>query len=191
MNQTKCFFLATLLGIGMITFTGPNEDLITACKQGDLATVQAALDAGADISATDASGNTAICYAFFWPEITKLLLDKGADPNAGNYPPIINACNTYSTDNDYAMMIHYLANAKVVDWQASRAQLDMIFSDDAMIYQVLTSDNLGMEVYNKWEFINKITLPAEGLKNLEIIETNFSGEQISELWFRQMGTEYE
>lgn len=98
MNQTKCFLLVTLLGIGMIAFAGPNEDLINACKQGDMATVQAALDAGADLSATDASGNTAICYAYFWPEITKLLLEKGADPNAGNYPAIINAGNTYSTE---------------------------------------------------------------------------------------------
>jgi hypothetical protein len=93
--------------------------------------------------------------------------------------------------NDFALMIHYLSNAKVVDWQARRAQLDMIFSDNAMIYQVLMDDDLGMEVYNKWEFINKITLPAAGLKNLEIIETTFSGEQISALWFRQMGKEYE
>ena len=93
--------------------------------------------------------------------------------------------------NDYAMMINYLSNAKVLDWQARREQLDMIFSGNAMIYQVLMDDNLGMEVYNKWEFINKITLPAEGLKNLEIIETTFSGEQISALWFRQMGTDNE
>ncbi|MFC2115155.1 hypothetical protein ACFLTU_01675 [Bacteroidota bacterium] len=93
--------------------------------------------------------------------------------------------------NDYAMMIHYLANAKVVDWQARRTQLDMIFSDNAMIYQIQLDDNLGMDVFNKWEFINKITLPAEGLKNLEIIETTFSGEQVSALWFRQMGTDNE
>jgi hypothetical protein len=88
--------------------------------------------------------------------------------------------------NDYAMMIHYLAHANVVDWQARRDQLDRIFSDNAMIYQVFMDDNLGMEVYNKWEFINKITLPAEGLKNLEIIETTFSGDRITKLWFKQL-----
>ncbi len=89
--------------------------------------------------------------------------------------------------NDYAMMIHYLTNANIIDWQARRDQLDMIFSDNAMIYQVYTDENLGMEAYNKWEFINKITLPAEGLRNLEIIETAFSGEEIIKLWFRQSG----
>ena len=93
--------------------------------------------------------------------------------------------------NDYAMMIHYLANEQVVDWQARREQLDMIFSDNAMIYQVFMDRNIGMEVYNKWEFINKITMPSKGLENLEIIETTFSGEQISALWFSQRGTGYE
>jgi hypothetical protein len=88
--------------------------------------------------------------------------------------------------NDYVMMIHYLAGAKVVDWQARREQLDMIFSDNAMIYQVFVDDNLGMEVYNKWEFINKINMPAGGMKNLEIIETVFTDEKIARLWFRQM-----
>ena len=93
--------------------------------------------------------------------------------------------------NDYAMMIHYLSNSKVEDWQARREQLDRIFVDHAMIYQVLMHENLGMEVYNKWEFINKITLPSSGLKNLEIIETSFEADKISALWFRQMETENE
>jgi hypothetical protein len=88
--------------------------------------------------------------------------------------------------NDYALMIHYMSSARVVDWEARRSQLDKIFSDNAMIYQLFMDETLGMEVYNKWEFINKITMPSAGLKNLEIIETVFSGEQISALWFRQM-----
>jgi hypothetical protein len=33
---------------------------------------------------------------------------------------------------------------------------------------------------------NKITMPTAGLKNLEIIETAFTWEQISALWFRQI-----
>jgi len=32
----------------------------------------------------DANGNTPIACAFFWPEITALLLEKGADPNNPN-----------------------------------------------------------------------------------------------------------
>jgi len=88
--------------------------------------------------------------------------------------------------NDYALMIHYMSNARVVDWEARRAQLDKMISDNAMIYQLFMDQTLGMEVYNKWEFINKITLPSRGLKNLEIIETTFDGEEISALWFRQL-----
>ena len=88
--------------------------------------------------------------------------------------------------NDYALMIHYMSNAQVVDWEARRVQLDKMISDNAMIYQLFMDETLGMEVYNKWEFINKITMPSRGLKNLEIIETKFSGEQISALWFRRI-----
>jgi len=98
MKNRKIILLLALASISLLTFANPSDDLITACKQGDMAAVQAALDAGADVNATDASGNTAICGAYFWPEITKLLLEKGADPNAGNYPAIISASNVYSTE---------------------------------------------------------------------------------------------
>lgn len=93
--------------------------------------------------------------------------------------------------NDYALMIHYMSNARVVDWEARRAQLDKMISDNAMIYQLFMDQTLGMEVYNKWEFINKITLPSRGLKNLEIIETTFDGGEISALWFRQLNLQNE
>jgi hypothetical protein len=50
------------------------------------------------VNKADANGNTAIASAFFWPEITALLLEKGADPNLGVYPALISACNVYSVD---------------------------------------------------------------------------------------------
>ena len=93
--------------------------------------------------------------------------------------------------NDYALMIHYMSHARVVDWEARRKQLDKMISDNAMIYQLFMDETLGMEVNNKWEFINKITMPSAGLKNLEIIETTFTGDQISTLWFRQMAVQNE
>jgi len=98
MKNRKPIFLLALVSLSLFTFANSNDDLINACKQGNLAAVQAALDAGTDVNATDANGNTAICNAYFWPEITKLLLEKGADPNGGNYPAIISACNVYSTE---------------------------------------------------------------------------------------------
>lgn len=93
--------------------------------------------------------------------------------------------------NDYALMLNYLSNARVVDWKARRTQLDNIIKDDAMIYQVFMEEKLGMELYNKWEFINKISLPSKSMRNLEIIEMTFDDAQISELWFKQMIGEHE
>jgi ankyrin repeat protein len=77
---------------------GPDDDLVAACKKGDLEAVKKALAEGADVNKADASGNPAIASAFFWPEITALLIEKGADPNLGVYPALISACNVYSTD---------------------------------------------------------------------------------------------
>ncbi|MFC2152025.1 ankyrin repeat domain-containing protein [Bacteroidota bacterium] len=90
--------LVFLLSICQFAFAGPNEDLVSACMNGDLNAVNKALDAGADVNKIDENGNTAIATAYFWPEITELLLSKGADPNLGNYPALISACNVYSTE---------------------------------------------------------------------------------------------
>ncbi len=91
--------------------------------------------------------------------------------------------------NDYALMINYLSHANIEDWKARREHLDAILLDDAMIYQVFVDEKLGMELYNKWEFINKITLPSKGLRDLEIIEMTYREDRISKLWFKQVITE--
>lgn len=90
--------------------------------------------------------------------------------------------------NDYAMIIHYFSTANVADWKKRRAQLDKMIASDAQIFQVF-DDNLGMEMYNKHEFINKLTMPLKSLKNIEIIETVYTGSEISTLRFRQNPTE--
>lgn len=95
----KLFFVTTLTLLYAANLSAdPNDDLIAACKQGDKQAVEKALASGADANAKDAAGNTAIDYAFFWPEITQALLDNGADANGGNYPAIVNASNNYSVD---------------------------------------------------------------------------------------------
>ena len=81
-----------------VTFAGSNEDLINACKMGDMAGATKAINEGADVNFMDANGTTPIAGAYFWPEITQLLLDKGADPNKGSYPALISACSVYSTE---------------------------------------------------------------------------------------------
>ena len=92
------FLLAILLLTIQVAFAGANEDLINACKSGDLAAATKALESGANANFVDPNGSTPISSAYFWPEITRLLLDKGADPNSGVYPALISACNLYSVD---------------------------------------------------------------------------------------------
>jgi len=98
-NQVyKTAFVIMLTLFSLYSFADKNEDLIKACRQGDVNAVQNALDAGADVNATDESGNTAIGNAYFWPDITKLLIEKGADVNGGNYPALASASSAYSTE---------------------------------------------------------------------------------------------
>ncbi|MFY9310271.1 MAG: hypothetical protein WAQ28_14590 [Bacteroidia bacterium] len=86
--------------------------------------------------------------------------------------------------NDYALMIHFFSTSSVNDWITRRKQLDDMIAADAKIYQVY-EDGSGMEMYNKEEFVNKLTMPLESLKNIEIMETDYSEGQISVLRFTQ------
>lgn len=87
--------------------------------------------------------------------------------------------------NDYALMIHYFSTSNINDWKQRRIQLDDMIANDAKIYQIYTNGS-GMELYNKQEFINKLTMPLKSLKNIEIIETDYYGSQISLLRFMQL-----
>lgn len=87
--------------------------------------------------------------------------------------------------NDYALMIHYFSTANITDWKQRRAKLEDMIVGDAKIFQVYM-DGSGMELFNKEEFINKLTIPLKSLKNIEIIETRYAGNQISLLRFMQM-----
>jgi len=97
-RSINSILFAFLFLTAQVSFAGANEDLITACKMGDLAGATKALESGADANFVDPNGSTPISNAYFWPEITQLLLDKGADPNGGVYPALISACNLYSTE---------------------------------------------------------------------------------------------
>ncbi len=92
----------------------------------------------------------------------------------------------YMYPNDYALMIHYFSSANVKEWEKWRAQLDKMISDSAYICQVFDGEQTGIELYNKSEFLNKLTVPVSSLKNIEIIETIYTGGKISLLRFRQL-----
>lgn len=87
--------------------------------------------------------------------------------------------------NEYALMLKYFSELNVQDWQKRRAKMDEMFAEDAMIYQVMGDmRGTGMELYNKWEFIDKMTMPAKSLKNFEILNTKYIGDKIAVLRFR-------
>ena len=89
--------------------------------------------------------------------------------------------------DDYAIMLHYFSNSKVQDWIKRKEDLNAIFSDNAKIFQVYEG-TVGMEIYNKWEFINKLSLPTSGLRDIVILDKKYQGEQITHLRFKQNGT---
>ncbi|MCB0429067.1 MAG: hypothetical protein H6585_02925 [Flavobacteriales bacterium] len=87
--------------------------------------------------------------------------------------------------NDYAMMIHYLSTSNTKDWKKRRAQLMDMIAEDARILQVVEDGNHGIELYNREEFVNKLTLPVKSLRNIEVIESTYKGDKISFLRFIQ------
>lgn len=86
--------------------------------------------------------------------------------------------------DDYAVMIHYFSTSNVNDWLKRRENLDRMISDSAKIFQVM-GGTVGMEIYNKWEFINKLTMPANSLRDIEIIDSKYKDGQITRLRFIQ------
>jgi hypothetical protein len=86
--------------------------------------------------------------------------------------------------DDYAVMIRYFSKSNVDDWLKRRNDLSKVFAEDARIFQVL-NETTGMEIYNKNDFINKLTLPTGSLKNIEVIDTQYTDGKITYLRFRQ------
>ena len=90
--------------------------------------------------------------------------------------------------DNYAMMIQYFSTMNVKDWQKRRDQLNQMISDSAVIYQVYEKESVGVELFNKSEFINKLTLPSTGLKEIDILDTKYQKGKISLIRFRQKET---
>ncbi len=87
--------------------------------------------------------------------------------------------------NDYALVIHYFSEMNVDDWQKRRGKLEMMIDDAAMIYQVLNnSQQIGMALFNKQEFIDMLTMPSGTLKNIEVLNTKLRNDKIIVLRFR-------
>lgn len=88
--------------------------------------------------------------------------------------------------DDFALMIHIFSRSDVKDWKKRREKLEGMISENAEIFQVDAGEQLGMEMYNKEEFIDKLTMPVIGLQNIEILETRHDYEgKINGLRFMQ------
>lgn len=112
--------------------------------------------------------------AYYYPDTITRLLDKACR----------NETIPLRTD-DYALMINYFSNSKAEDWHKRRAQLEEIIADSALIYQVYGRQSLGMELYNREEFIDMLTIPTGNLSNIEILDIFYRNDKITFLKFIQ------
>jgi ankyrin repeat protein len=95
--KTIALLLIIIIGNSFTTIAGSQEDLIEACKQGNLKAVQKAISKGAVIN-KDLNGSTAISSCYFSAEVTKWLIDNGANVNSGAYPSLLSAISNYSIE---------------------------------------------------------------------------------------------
>jgi len=96
MERTMLTILAAV-ALSITGFSQPQNDLFSSCLQGNLEGVKKAVESGANVSTPDPkSGQNALAYAYFYPEITKYLLEKGCDPNGGSYPALVSASSVGS-----------------------------------------------------------------------------------------------
>ena len=87
--------------------------------------------------------------------------------------------------DDYALVLHYFSQMDVEGWNKRRTMLDGMIDERAMIYQVHSGPGSpAMELFNKGEFIDKLTFPASSLKNIEVLDTRYTGDKIIILKFR-------
>lgn len=86
--------------------------------------------------------------------------------------------------DDYALMIHLFSTSNFDEWEKRRNQLDQMIADDAIIFQVEKGNTIsGLDMLNKEEFIDRLTLPINSLKNIRIIHSFYQGEKIYRLRF--------
>lgn len=87
--------------------------------------------------------------------------------------------------DSYALMIQFFTETDVQGWEKRRSQLDKMISENAMICQIQDEkEKTGMELYNKHEFIDKLTMPASSLRHIEILNARYEKDRIVILRFR-------
>lgn len=86
--------------------------------------------------------------------------------------------------DDYALMIHIFSNSDFEGWEKRRQQLSGMLDDEIMVFQVEKNNQMiGMDILNKEEFIDRMTLPINSLKNIKIVQSLYRGDKIYRLRF--------
>ena len=86
--------------------------------------------------------------------------------------------------DDYAMMLNYFSRTKHNNWDKRKRQLEGAIHNDAVIFQS-HPQHAGIEMLNKEEFIDRLILPVNSLKNLDIQDIVYKDGQILNLRFVQ------
>lgn len=84
--------------------------------------------------------------------------------------------------DDYALMLKYYSDGNLADVEKRRRQLNDLIAPKAQIYQVFNTIT-GIELYTKQEFINKMTIPTSALKNMHILDKEYTDGKITKLKF--------
>ena len=92
--------------------------------------------------------------------------------------------------DDYALMLNYFSRSKSPDIDSRQHQLKSVIHRDAKIFQVHPKYD-GVEILNRTEFIDRLTLPVNTLKSLEILHIEYKEEKIFRLRFVQKLTRYD
>lgn len=85
--------------------------------------------------------------------------------------------------NDYALMLDFYANQNITEWNKRKTKLHNLIAEDAIIIELLPYQ-IGVTLYEKEDFIKKLTTPTKSLKRLEILETSFKNRRIQKIKFR-------
>lgn len=85
--------------------------------------------------------------------------------------------------DDYSLMLHYFSTSKVEAWKNRRNKLNLMFAENAIIYEVYKKGTTGMEMYDKYEFINKITMPSKTIEGIDILNIEYDNGKIAKLRF--------
>lgn len=92
--------------------------------------------------------------------------------------------------DDYPLMLNFYSRSSSDDWEKRQQELDAVLHNEAKIFQVHPKFN-GIEILNKTEFIDRLTLPTNTIKNLEILHIEYKHDQIFKLRFLQKMVDHE